>query len=55
LAGPGDKKENSWLLLGFAYNRLEQYEDALQSFDKAIEIDPNRVDLWQHKAYTLTN
>lgn len=54
LAKPEDKVENSWLLLGFAYNRLEQYEDALQSFDKAIEIDPKRVDLWQHKAYTLT-
>ncbi len=54
LAKPGDKKENSYLLLGFAYNRLEQYEDALQKFDKAIEIDPNRIDLWQHKAYTLT-
>lgn len=23
-------------------------------FDKAIEIDPKRLDLWQHKAYTLT-
>ncbi len=54
LAGPEDKKENSWLLLGFAYNRLEQYEKALQMFDKAIEIDPKRLDLWQHKAYTLT-
>lgn len=54
LAGPEDKKENSWLLLGFAYNRLEKYEDALIQFDKAIEIDPKRVDLWEHKAYTLT-
>jgi len=54
LAGPDDKKENSYLLLGFAYNRLENYEDALLKFDKAIEIDPKRIDLWQHKAYTLT-
>lgn len=54
LAGPDDKKENSWLIIGFAYNRLEQYEDALIQFDKAIEVDPKRIDLWQHKAYTLT-
>jgi len=54
LAGPGDKMENSWLIIGFAYNRLEQYEDALLQFDKAIEKDPKRIDLWQHKAYTLT-
>lgn len=53
-AEPGDKVENSWLILGFAYNRLEQFEDALSCFDKAIEIDPKRIDLWQHKAFTLT-
>ncbi len=50
----GDKVENAYLLKGFALNRLEQYEDALQAFDAAIEIDPKRLDLWQHKAYTLT-
>lgn len=49
-----DKIENAYLIRGFALNRLENYEDALQSFDKAIEIDPKRLDLWQNKAYTLT-
>jgi tetratricopeptide (TPR) repeat protein len=49
-----DKKENAYLLRGFALNRLEMYDDALLSFDKAIEIDPKRVDLWQNKAYSLT-
>jgi len=54
VASEGDKIENSYLLLGFAYNRLNQYDDALQMYDKAIEIDPKRVDLWEQKAYTLT-
>ena len=51
---PEDKVENAYLLRGFALNRLENYEDALQAFDKAIEIDSKRLDLWQNKAYTLT-
>ena len=49
-----DKIENAYLLRGFAQNRLEKYDDALMAFDKAIEIDPKRLDLWQNKAYTLT-
>jgi len=49
-----DKIENAYLLRGFALNRLEMYDDALLAFDKAIEIDPKRVDLWQNKAYSLT-
>ena len=49
-----DKIENAYLLRGFALNRLELYDDALLAFDKAIEIDPKRVDLWQNKAYSLT-
>lgn len=51
---PDDKIENGYLLRGFALNRLESYDDALQSFDKAIEIDPKSLDLWQNKAYSLT-
>lgn len=54
LTRSGDKIENSYLLKGFALNRLESYDDALLAFDKAIEIDPKRLDLWQNKAYTLT-
>jgi tetratricopeptide (TPR) repeat protein len=54
VAGKDDPVENSYLLEGFAYNRLGQYDDALQMYDKAIEIDPKRIDLWEQKAYTLT-
>jgi len=50
----GEKVDNAYLLRGFALNRLEQYDDALSAFDKAIEINPKRLDLWQNKAYTLT-
>ncbi|MDD1729690.1 MAG: tetratricopeptide repeat protein [Methanospirillum sp.] len=51
---PADKAENAYLLRGFALNRLEDYDGALQAFDQAIEIDPRRLDLWQNKAYSLT-
>jgi tetratricopeptide (TPR) repeat protein len=51
---PADKAENAYLLRGFALNRLEDYDTAIQAFDKAIEIDPKRLDLWQNKAYSLT-
>lgn len=55
LAGTAeDKVENAFLLRGFALNRLDMYDDALIAFDRAIEIDPRRLDLWQNKAYTLT-
>lgn len=49
-----DKVENAYLLRGFALNRLEKFDEALSAFDKAIEIDSKRLDLWQNKAYTLT-
>lgn len=53
-SNPGDKVDNAFLLRGFALNRLELYDDAIQAFDKGIEISPKRIDLWQNKAYSLT-
>jgi len=43
-----------WNLKGvmFAEN-MNQFEDALVCYDKAILIDPNYVDAWNNKAFAL--
>jgi tetratricopeptide (TPR) repeat protein len=46
---------DAYLVHGFVLNRLGRYEQALQAFDLAITFDPERKDLWEHKAYTLVN
>ena len=43
------------LIHGFVLNRLGRYEPALRAFDLAITFEPERKDLWEHKAYTLVN
>lgn len=46
---------DAYLVRGFVQNRLEKYESALRDFDMAITFEPERKDLWEHKAYSLTN
>lgn len=46
---------DAYLIRGFAHNRLQQYESALRDFDLAITLDPERKDLWTHKAYSLVS
>jgi tetratricopeptide (TPR) repeat protein len=46
---------DAYLIRGFAHNRLQQYESALRYFDLAITLDPERKDLWEHKAYSLVS
>lgn len=46
---------DAYLIRGFAHNRLQQYEAALRDFDLAITFDPERKDLWEHKAYSLVS
>jgi tetratricopeptide (TPR) repeat protein len=46
---------DAYLIHGFALNRLGRHEPALRAFDLAITFDPERKDLWEHKAYTLVN
>jgi tetratricopeptide (TPR) repeat protein len=40
---------------GTILGRRGDFEDALQCFDKAIEIDPNFVDAWFNKGIVLIN
>jgi len=38
---------------GSSLNSLGQYEDSLQYFDMALEIEPNNIDVLKKKAFTL--
>jgi tetratricopeptide (TPR) repeat protein len=38
---------------GYALNNLGKYEEAIQYFDKALQIDPNDTDALRGKGYAL--
>ena len=38
---------------GNSLNSLSQYEDSLQYFDAALEIEPDNIDVLKNKAFTL--
>ena len=44
-----------WYEKGLSYSNLEDYEQAKECFDKAIEIDPNFADAWHNKGISLGN
>jgi tetratricopeptide (TPR) repeat protein len=39
---------------GLSLAKIEDYEEALKYFDKAIELDPNNLLAWISKANALT-
>ena len=42
-----------WYNRGVALTQLEKYDDAISSYDKAIEISPGYGDAWYNKAELL--
>jgi tetratricopeptide (TPR) repeat protein len=38
---------------GTALAILERYEEALEAFDKVIELEPNHIDAWNNKGAAL--
>jgi tetratricopeptide (TPR) repeat protein len=43
----------AWTLRASALNSLKRYEEALASYDKAIELDPNYTWAWALRASAL--
>ena len=39
---------------GIAHSKIEDYEEAIKCFDKAVELDPNNALAWISKANALT-
>jgi tetratricopeptide (TPR) repeat protein len=44
-----------WFNKGFALNDLGKYNEAIQAFDKVIEINPSNTYAWNNKGYALIN
>lgn len=49
----GQKYAWAWANLGSLYNKMQEYDQALESFQKAIEIDPNYAWAYAHLGRTL--
>ena len=47
------KNAGAWFNKGNALQGLDKYNEAMQAYDKAIEIDPNYVDAWFNKGTLL--
>ena len=45
----------TWYYKGLAITHLSKYKEAIKNFDKALEINPNNVDAWNKKGYSLYN
>ena len=39
---------------GLAHAKIEDYEEAIKCFDKAVQLDPNNALAWISKANALT-
>lgn len=42
-----------WLYRGNALSRLDHYEDAIESYDRALQLEPNNAAAWLGKATAL--
>ncbi len=43
----------AWNNKGFILYEMGKYEEAIQAYDKAIEIDPNYLLVWNNKGIAL--
>jgi tetratricopeptide (TPR) repeat protein len=48
-------KKKKLLNDGIELLNQEKYEDSIECFDKALELDPNYENAWYNKGYTLCN
>ncbi len=48
--GFDDEKYVSYEVMGLQYERLQQYQEAYQAWQNAIELDPLRAECWYHLA-----
>jgi len=43
----------AWNNKGYSLYEMGKYEEALECYDRAIEIDPTSLDAWLCRGYTL--
>ena len=44
---------DAWYYRGQAFQKFGKYDKAIESFDKAIELDPKNSDVWDAKGLAL--
>jgi len=44
-----------WFNKGFALNNLGKYQEAIEAFDRVVEMDPSNSYAWNNKGYALNN
>jgi len=47
--------DQTWLNKGMSLVVLSRFEEAMQCFDKAIELNPNSAQAWFNKGVVLVN
>ena len=50
---PDAKSPRGWFIKGIALSEQERYDEAIQAYSKAIEINPNYAEAWVNKGYAL--
>jgi tetratricopeptide (TPR) repeat protein len=49
------KNDDAWYNKGITFDNLKRYEEALEAFDKAVELVPKDVANWNIKGFALGN
>jgi len=45
----------SWIKKGLMLHYLDRYEEALQAYDKSLELNPDAFVVWYNKGIALTD
>jgi tetratricopeptide (TPR) repeat protein len=48
-----DLKSNPGYNKGYVLDKLGKYIEAIQAYDKVIQLDPNHADAWYNKGLSL--
>ena len=54
ISAVGQQTATDWNNKGIALVQQEKYDEALEAFNKSIELDPENSTLWENKCLTLT-
>jgi tetratricopeptide (TPR) repeat protein len=42
-----------WLAKGIGFYNLNRYDEAIQAYDRALELNPQDPEVWKNKGYTF--